>query len=82
MQRWCQQDSRIANYKLAFLGYDSAREEYAADLVLKARRCRSMDQKALARTVGVIHQRLRRWEHGQEIPMLDDLKHLQSLACL
>jgi DNA-binding transcriptional regulator YiaG len=47
---------------IAFLGYYPAREENAADLVLKARRCRGMDQKSLARTVGVIHQRLRRWE--------------------
>jgi transcriptional regulator with XRE-family HTH domain len=67
---------------ISFLGYYPAREENAADLVLKARRCRGMDQKALARKVGVIHQRLRRWEHGQEIPMFDDLKLLQSLACL
>ena len=67
---------------ITFLGYYPAREENAADLVLKARRCRGMDQKALARKVGVIHQRLRRWEHGQEIPIFDDLKHLQSLACL
>ena len=65
---------------IAFLGYYPAREETAADLVLKARRCQGMDQKVLARTVGVIHQKLRRWEHGLEIPMPHALNHLQSFA--
>ena len=67
---------------IAFLGYYPAREETAADLVLKARRCRGIDQKGWARSVGVIHQKLRRWEHGLAIPMPDELKHLQSLAYL
>ena len=65
---------------LSFLGCYPAREETAADLVLKARRCQGMDQKGLARTVGVIHQRLRRWEHGDEIPVSDKLEVLHSLA--
>jgi len=67
---------------LSFLGYYPATEETAADLVLKARRCQGMDQKGLAQVVGVIHQRLRRWEHGEEIPTPDKLEHLHSLALL
>ena len=64
----------------SFLGYYPAGEETAADLVLKARRCQGMDQKALARTVGVIHQKVRRWEHGLEIPTPDELIQLLPLA--
>lgn len=67
---------------LVFLGYYPASEESAADLVLKTRRCQGMDQKGLAKVVGVIHPRLRRWEHGKEIPTSDELLHLQSLARL
>ena len=67
---------------LSFLAYYPAGEQTPADLVLKARRCQGMDQKGLARAVGVIHQKLRRWEHGRETPALEELKHLHSLACL
>lgn len=67
---------------IAFLGYYPAREERAADVVLKARRCQGMDQKALAHVVGVIHQRLRRWERDQEIPTTGELSRLRSLAVL
>lgn len=67
---------------LSFLGHYPESEKTAADLVLKARRYQGMDQKGFAQVVGVIHQRLRRWEHGEEIPTSNDLKHLQSLACL
>lgn len=66
---------------IAFLGYYPAREETAADVVLKVRRCLGIDQKGLAQVVGVIHQRLRHWEHGLELPKPYHLKHLQSLAC-
>lgn len=65
---------------IAFLGYYPFSQETAADLVLKVRRCQGMDQKALARTVGVIHQKLRLWEHSLAIPMPSELSHLQSLA--
>ncbi|MCX6848420.1 MAG: helix-turn-helix transcriptional regulator [Verrucomicrobia bacterium] len=65
---------------ISFLGYYPAHEETAADVVLKARRCQGMDQKKLARVVGVVHQRLRRWEHCQEIPTAGELSRLQSLA--
>lgn len=67
---------------LRFLGYYPAPEKTVADLVLKARRYQGMDQKGLARRVGVIHQSLRRWEHGEDIPTSDKLEHLHSLACL
>lgn len=33
-----------------------------------ARRVTGLDQKALARRVGVIHQKLGRWERGQAVP--------------
>lgn len=36
----------------------------SAGLVLKARRYQGADQKRLAKVVGVIHQKLRRWERG------------------
>lgn len=66
----------------SFLGYYPGGGETPAELVLKARRCQGMDQKRLARRVGVIHQRLRRWEHGEDIPTSEKLEHLHSLACL
>ena len=67
---------------ISFLGYYPAREETTADVVLKARRCQGADQKRLAGMLGVIHQKLRLWEHGKEIPSRDQFKHLLSLACL
>lgn len=67
---------------LSFLGYYPAREETAADLVLKARRCQGFDQKALAKAVGVIHQRLRRWEHSEESIPPDFARQLASLASI
>jgi transcriptional regulator with XRE-family HTH domain len=67
---------------LAFLGYYPFREQSIADLVLKARRCQGADQKGLAATLGVIHQRLRRWEHGVEMPDGGFLHRLGELACL
>jgi hypothetical protein len=66
---------------LSFLGYYPSCEETVADLVLKARRCLGMDQKRLARAIGIIHQRLRRWEHGIEMPSSGDIERLRSLAC-
>lgn len=65
---------------LAFLGYYPSTDNSPADLVVKARRCQGMDQKRLAQSVGVIHQKLRRWEHGQETPTDDELGRLRSLA--
>jgi transcriptional regulator with XRE-family HTH domain len=67
---------------ISFLGYYPAREETAADLVLKARRCLGTDQKSLAKVVGVIHQRVRRWERGQELPPFDAVARLTRLATL
>lgn len=65
---------------LAFLGYYPATETTPADLVVKARRCQGMDQKRLAQSVGVIHQKLRRWEHSKETPSADQVEALQILA--
>lgn len=67
---------------LSFLGYYPFSLDTAADLVLKARRCQGADQKNLANSVGVIHQRLRRWEHGSEIPDEGTMRHLAQLAHL
>lgn len=67
---------------ISFLGYYPAREETAADLVLKARRCLGADQKSLAKVIGVIHQRVRRWEHGRELPPFDAVAQLTHLATL
>jgi DNA-binding transcriptional regulator YiaG len=67
---------------VAFLGYYPAPDECAADVVLKARRCQGMDQKGLAAIMGVIHQRLRQWEHGQEFPPPDAMAHLMTLAAI
>ncbi len=67
---------------IAFLGYYPFSQETAADLVLKARRCQGADQKHIANSVGVIHQRLRRWEHGSEIPDQDAMHCLARLARL
>jgi len=65
---------------LSFLGYYPFGQETTADLVMKARRCQGMDQKELAQLVGVIHQQLRRWEHGDEMPASDKLEALHFLA--
>ncbi len=51
---------------LRFLGYYPVSRETAADLFLQIRRSHGVDQKKLASIVGVTHQQLRRWEHGQE----------------
>lgn len=67
---------------LAFLGYYPACVESAAAVVLKARRCQGMDQKVLAALMGVIHQRLRRWEHGKGFPPPDATAQLMSLAAI
>lgn len=67
---------------LRFLGYYPFEEQTPVDLVLKARRCQGVDQKTLARTFGVIHQRLRLWEHGSEIPDKGAMDHLARLARL
>ncbi|WP_395745621.1 helix-turn-helix transcriptional regulator [Prosthecobacter sp.] len=67
---------------LSFLGYYPFSLETAADLVLKTRRYQGMDQKHLANLLGVIHQRLRRWEHGAEIPDEGILLRLARMARL
>lgn len=67
---------------LLFLGYYPFPELTPAQLVLKARRCQGMDQKRLAGVVGVIHQRLRRWEHGSEVPDDRAMRRLVELAHL
>jgi len=51
---------------LSFLGRYPFSIHASDDLVLGARRCLGADQKRLAKMLGVIHQRLRRWEHGTE----------------
>ncbi len=67
---------------LSFLGCYPFPEQNSADLVLKARRCQGADQKALAAAVGVIPQRLRRWEHGNGVPRADVMRRLVELACI
>ena len=67
---------------ISFLGYYPFSQESAADLILKARRCQGADQKHFANLVGVIHQQLRRWEHGSEIPDQDAVHCLARLARL
>ena len=67
---------------LSFLGFYPFSQETPADLVLKARRCQGADQKRLANSVGVIHQRLRRWEQGLGIPDEGTMRHLAGLAQL
>ncbi|MBS0177005.1 MAG: helix-turn-helix transcriptional regulator [Nitrospira sp.] len=41
-----------------------------------------MDQKDLAKAVGVIHQRLRRWEQGSEIPDEGGMRHIERMCRL
>lgn len=65
---------------LGFLGYYPESENTATALVLKARRCQGACQKRLAQMVGVIHQRLRRWERGQEPVPFEFTAKLKSLA--
>ncbi len=67
---------------LSFLGYYPFNLETAADLVLKARRCQGVDQKHFAILVGVIHQQLRRWKHGSEIPDQNAMHCLVRMARL
>jgi transcriptional regulator with XRE-family HTH domain len=65
---------------LTFLGYYPFRNGTSADLVLRARRSHGADQKRLAEMVGVIHQRLRRWEHGKETVPVKAERLLRKLA--
>ncbi len=53
-----------------------------ADLVLKVRRFRGYDQKTLASVLGVIHQRLRRWERGQEPVPAGAERQLEGLVAM
>lgn len=69
---------------LSFLDCYPFREKTTADLVLRARRCQGVDQKTLAKAIGTIHQRLRRWEHGKEsVPEEAEqlLRQLTRLYC-
>lgn len=52
----------------------------AADFVLLARRVTGLDQKALARRVGVIPQKLRRWERGKAQPRQAELQTLEGIV--
>jgi transcriptional regulator with XRE-family HTH domain len=67
---------------LAFMGYYPFPENRPADLVLRARRVQGTDQKRLARMLGVIHQRLRRWEHGRGPVPPEAERQLKELAAL
>ncbi|MDI1310780.1 nitrilase-related carbon-nitrogen hydrolase [Prosthecobacter sp.] len=67
---------------ISFLGYYPAPEAAASEVVLKTRRCHGMTQKSLAKVIGVIHQRVRRWERGQELPPSDAKALLMRLATL
>ena len=53
---------------IGFLGYYPGRQESIGDLVLKARRLRGLSQTKMAASLGLDHARLRRWEHGSEVP--------------
>ncbi len=64
---------------LKFLGYYPGPQKSTADLTLMARRRLGLEQKKLAERVGVIHQRLRRWEHGIETPLPAEYSRLQHL---
>ncbi|MDI1312154.1 helix-turn-helix transcriptional regulator, partial [Prosthecobacter sp.] len=65
---------------LSFLGYYPDPEETTANLVLKTRRYRGMDQKRLAQVIGVIHQRLRDWELGKSQPTAEQINQLKQIA--
>jgi transcriptional regulator with XRE-family HTH domain len=67
---------------LVFLSYYPFAIITPGDLVLKARRCQGFDQKRLAKAVGVIHQRLRRWERGFEPVATSVMDRLSGLAHL
>jgi transcriptional regulator with XRE-family HTH domain len=67
---------------LAFLGYYPFPVNGPADLILRARRVQGADQKRLAGVLGVIHQRLRRWEHGTEPVPVETEHQLKQLAAL
>ena len=64
---------------LKFLGYYPGRQESLADLTLMARRKLGLEQKKLAKRMGVIHQRLRRWEHSREVPSPTECSRLRTL---
>jgi ribosome-binding protein aMBF1 (putative translation factor) len=65
---------------IAFLGYYPEGCEPHANVTLMARRQTGLDQKELAKRVGVMHQRLRAWEHGREQPSEDHLRRLKEIA--
>lgn len=64
---------------LAFLGY-YPNCDTQANVTLMARRHTGLDQKQLAKKVGVMHQRLRAWEHEREQPNADQLRRLKEIA--
>jgi transcriptional regulator with XRE-family HTH domain len=64
---------------LEFLGYYPCPQTSPADLTLMVRRTLGLEQKKLAQRMGVIHQRLRRWEHGSEVPSPSEYSRIQTL---
>jgi DNA-binding transcriptional regulator YiaG len=64
---------------LAFLGH-YPNGNTSANLTLMARRSAGLDQKRLAKKLGVMHQRLRDWEHERQQPSVEQLRRLKEIA--
>ncbi len=67
---------------LDFLGYYPSPQASPADLTLMVRRRLGLEQKKLAERIGVIHQRLRNWERGQEPVPFEAECRLRELAAV
>lgn len=65
---------------IRFLGYYPKECEPPANLTLMTRRLTGLDQKQLAKKVGVMHQKLRTWEHEREQPNEGQLLRLKEIA--
>jgi transcriptional regulator with XRE-family HTH domain len=83
--RWerCEREPVVSVWPniIAFLGYYPCHPvTSSASVVLMIRRVTGLDQKALARRVGVIHQELRHWERGKEQPNSEKRRKLKDIA--
>lgn len=65
---------------LAFLDYYPDACITPAKLTLLARRRAGLDQKQLAKKVGVVHQKLRAWEQEKVQPSEGQLRRLKEIA--
>jgi transcriptional regulator with XRE-family HTH domain len=65
---------------ITFLSYYPDEPDPSANLTLMTRRHTGLDQKQLAKRVGVIHLTLRDWEREHQRPSEDQIRRLNEIA--